>query len=121
MKKLITISIFFLLWANVAKATTASCKVYYENTLVSSGVYDLSKGSNWEPEITNEYIYWTVIKMDGADAYFLYHRLDRYTGSVFVQVSHKINFLEGMKKNRKNANIDFSMNGVCESVKKKKF
>ena len=121
MKKILGIVVLGLLWCNIANAVTASCKVYHSNTLVSSGVYDLTKGSESKPEITNDYIYWTVVKMDNQDAYFLYHRLDRYTGSVFVRVSHKINFLEGRKKNRKNANIDFTMDGTCESVKKKKF
>ncbi|MFL2875610.1 MAG: hypothetical protein ACJZ8D_00740 [Candidatus Pelagibacter sp.] len=121
MKKLLAIVILTIFWCNIGNAVTASCKVYHSNTLVSSGVYDLKKGSEWKPEITNEYIYWRVVKMDNQDAYFLYHRLDRYTGSVLVRVSHKINFWEGMKKNRKNANIDFTMDGTCKSVKKKKF
>ena len=121
MKKLLAIVVLGLLWCNAAYAITASCKVYEGSTLVSSGVYDLSKGSEWEPEITSDYIFWTVVKPDMPEAYFLYHRLDRYTGSVLVRVSYKVDFLKGMKKNRQNAAIDFTMDGTCKNVKKKKF
>ena len=68
MKKLLGILVLGLLWCNTSFAISASCKAYLNNTLVSSGTYDLSEGSKWEPEITGDYIYWTVVKMTGSEA-----------------------------------------------------
>ena len=121
MKKIWGILIVDLLWCNTSFAISASCKAYYNNTLVSSGTYDLSEGSKWEPEITGDYIYWTVVRMTGSEAYFLYHELDRYSGTVIVRVSHKIDFMKGFQKTRRNASIDYTMDGTCTKAKKKKF
>ena len=124
MKKLLAIIVLGLLWSGNAYALNVSCKLNHKGEKVLASGFDLSKGSEWNPEYTNNYIFWRVFKVtkeSEAKAKILYYRLDRYSGDLLLRVSYEENIKKLLGQNRKNTSIDFALNGDCKKGGKKKF
>ena len=125
MKKLLGILVLGLLVCNGANsATIANCKTYHEGELAFSDSFDISPDSEWNPEYTDEYIYWVSIRPKDSTSNTgagFYYRLSRYDGALTLRVSHKSTLKDLVKRTRHNANIDFVLYGNCSKGGKKKF
>ena len=115
-----------LLLSGNANALIVSCKSYYNGEIALNETYDLTKGGQWDPEYTDTNIYWSEYKItrdegSSSKAIKVYHRLDRYSGDLTQKISYDDHLKSHLKKNRKNASIDYVLNGSCTKGKKKKF
>ena len=126
MKKLLGIIVLGLLLSGNAYALIVSCKSYYKDEIVLNDTFDLTKGSDWDPEYTDTNIYWREFKMtsgkgSSSKAIVVYHQLDRYSGDLKQRISYDDYLKNHFKKNRRNTSIDYVLNGSCTKGKKKKF
>ena len=126
MKKLLGIVVLGLLLSGNAYALTVSCKTYYKDQLVFNDVFDLTKGSSWEPEYTDSYIFWSVYKVtsgkgSSTKAITVYNKLNRYSGDLTSRISYEDLLKSHLLRDRKNASIDYVLSGSCTKGNKKKF
>ena len=126
MKKLLGIVVLGLLLSGNANALVVSCKSYYKGEIMLSDAYDLKKGGRWDPEYTDTYIFWKEFRITSGEgssskAIVIYHQLDRYSGDLNQRISYDDYLKNHIKKNRRNATIDYVLNGSCTKGTKKKF
>ena len=115
----------FLLSGN-ANALIVSCKSYLNGEIILNDAYDLEEGSSWDPEYSDTYIFWSVFKMTSGEgtsskAIVVYNKLNRYSGDLVQRISYDDYVKTHLKKNRRNASVDYVLNGSCTKGKKKKF
>ena len=126
MKKLLGIMVLGFLLSGNAYALIVSCKSYYKGEIVLNDTFDLTKGSDLDPEYTDTNIYWREFEMtsgkgSSSKAIVVYHQLDRYSGDLKQRISYDDYLKTHFKKNRRNTSIDYVLNGKCTKGKKKKF
>ena len=124
MKRFLWILVMLLICNGANSATIANCKTYHKGELAFSDSFDISPGSTWNPEYTEEYIYWTSIREKEKDSNVgaaFYYRLNRYDGSLQLRVTHNSTLKDLIKRTRHNANIDLVLSGNCSKGGKKKF
>ena len=126
MKKLLGIVVLGLLLSSNANALVVSCKSYLNGEIILNDAYDLEEGSSWDPEYSDTYIFWSVFKMTSGEgtsskAIVVYNKLNRYSGDLVQRISYDDYVKTHLKKNRRNASIDYVLNGSCTKGKKKKF
>jgi hypothetical protein len=126
MKKLLGIVVLGLLLSGNANALIDSCKSYLNGEIILNDAYDLEEGSSWDPEYSDTYIFWSVFKMTSGEgtsskAIVVYNKLNRYSGDLVQRISYDDYVKTHLKKNRRNASIDYVLNGSCTKGKKKKF
>jgi len=126
MKKLLGIVVLGLLLSGNALAITVNCKSYHNGKIVLEDTFDLTKGSRWEPEYTDTYIFWSVFKITSGEgakskAIVVYNRLDRYNGDLLQRISYDDYLATHLTIDKMDASIDYTLRGSCTKHKKKKF